>query len=513
MAIKYRLIASEGLDYDRIARIKNRLPIAFFRQQMFLVFLVIASSILFIITTLFTRNVEYELIQGKLNYGVVVDCGSSGSRAHIFKWQQSDNIEFVRDKQRGVPLNMHITPGLSTLKNDPSRASDYMEPLMKFISNSIPIERHIDTPVYFMATAGMRLLDESIQREILSDISRDLKTKYNFPRIKCQVISGRLEGVYSWLSLNVNRGLPASYGMIEMGGASTQVSFELNPVIEDAILKDLTENDAIAAFKNEQVKLNLGPNNSVKLFTTTFLGLGVNSARSAAIDLLVRDYLNGTDNRDKSEVSLNDPCLTSSSSEVVLRPIKLLQNPHNPIGEELYREGEKFTVRLRGSGDFLSCSSLLNRMLKIIKTERIHCPTKEPCPFSLLGTKFLPYQSYPFIGLSEMFFTTNEMMNAAGTFNRSKVLHETQRICNSQYNKLLELYSSKTGGITSEDRVLYECFKASWLLTMLHDSGLKMPGNYQNFKTVERLNDEEIDWTMGAMVAKVALTAVNSDML
>lgn len=535
MVTRYsRLSTGDGAKFDRIAWIKNRIPVAFLRQQIILVSLVIVSSILFMITTFFTSDVEHDLIQSisdKLNYGVIVDCGSSGSRAHIFKWQQSETInqiEFVRDLEKGVPLYKDITPGLSTLKSDPSKASDYMEPIMNFISESIPAGRHLDTPVYFLATAGMRLLEKSIQKEILSDITRDLKSKFDFPIIKSQVIPGELEGVYSWLSLNKNTKLYSSlrssnsYGMIEMGGASTQVAFELNPEIENAILKDLTETEAISAFKSEQIRLNLGPNNSVKLFTTTFLGLGVNSARGAAIDLLIRDYITGlspeTDsliktNPSQFEAHLNDPCLTTSSSEVVLRSTKLLSNPHNPIGEETRNQDEKFKVRLEGSGDFLSCINLLERVIKIIKVERLHCPSKKdsPCSMSLLGNQFLPYKKQPFIGLSEMFFTTNEMMYSAGSFNRSKVLHETQRICNTHYNKLLEKYSSQNGGDTKEDRVLYECFKASWLLTILHESGLRMPVDYDNFKTVERLDDEEIDWTMGAMIAKVSLKHVNSN--
>lgn len=537
MVTRYsRLSTGDGASLDRIAWVKNRIPVAFLRQQIILVSLVIASSILFMITTFFLSDVQHELIRGisnKLNYGVIVDCGSSGSRAHIFKWQNSDvihQIEFVRDQEKGIPLFKHITPGLSAFKDDPSKASDYMEPIMEFISESIPAERHFDTPVHFLATAGMRLLEVSTQREILSDITQDLKSKFDFPIIKSQVIPGELEGVYSWLSLNKNLKLYSpslqgskSYGMIEMGGASTQVAFELNPEIENAILKDLTETEAISAFKSEQIRLNLGPNSSVKLFTTTFLGLGVNSARVAAIDLLVRDYLIGlsaeTDptrksNPSKYKVHLKDPCLTTSSSEIVLRPARLLSNLSNPIGEERRHQDEKFEVRLEGSGDFLSCINLLERVVNIIKKERLHCPLKKdpPCSVSLLGNRFLPYNNQHFIGLSEMFFTTNEMMNSAGPFNRTKVLHETQRICNTQYNKLLEIYSSHNGGVTKEDRVLYECFKASWLLTILHDSGLRMPVDYNNFRTVERLDDEDIDWTMGAMIAKVALKHVNSNL-
>lgn len=500
---------------------KNQVPVAFLRQQMLLVSLVIASSLLLLFTTFFTSDVEYELIQSipdDYRYGVIVDCGSSGSRAHIFRWRSRPTLSHIEP----LPSTKHIEPGLSSFKDKPDKASDYMEPIMNFISEAIPRNKQQETPVYFMATAGLRLLEESIQKKILYDIESDLKSKFNFPKIKSQVISGTLEGVYSWLSLNMESNYSKSYGMIEMGGASTQVAFELTPEIENAILKDLKNTDAISAFKNEQVTINLGPNNSVKLFVTTFLGLGVNSAREASIDLLVRDYLKGsgevgaTDLRfdyKNYEIRLNDPCLTTGSSEIIMRPVKLLRKQEHAIGGVISPGEEIFKVRVEGTGDFLACFNLLDHVLQVVKSEKLNCPLSNgpsplPCSMSLLGTDFIPYQHYPFIGLSEMFFTTNEMMDAAGRFNRSKILHETQRICSTQYNRLLDMYE-KSGRVSQEDRVLYECFKASWLLTILQRWGFRMPDSYDNFTTLNRLNDQEIDWTIGAMAAETALNKVS----
>ncbi|XP_059072214.1 uncharacterized protein LOC131873188 [Cryptomeria japonica] len=288
-----------------------------------------------------------------------------------------------------------------------------MEPIMAFISESIPHQKHIETPVFFLATAGLRLLDDSTQEEILTDITKDLRAKYDFPKIESQVISGSFEGVYSWISINKDRLSDSSrgvksYGMIEMGGASIQVTFELNPEIEDLILKDLNNNDAILAFKNQQVIMNLDSSHTVKLFAGTFLGLGVNSGREAAIDLLVRDYFKNTtvnvleDKKTNGiEILLKDPCLTFGSSETVLRPTALLQDPFYPIGYTLKEREETFRARLEGIGDFLYCMDLLERALKIVKIEKLNCQAETKyCSMSLLSTEFIPYSQYPFIGLA-----------------------------------------------------------------------------------------------------------------
>lgn len=522
MVIKYsRLNSGDNTLVNFYKWTAARFPVAFFKQQILLVGLVIVSFLLFIITTFFTSDVRYDLIQsstGDTNYGVVIDCGSSGSRAHIFIWNKNDrapSIELLRDELNQRPLNKHITPGISFFKDNPEKVSDYMEPIMRFLSETIPQDRHEDTPVSFLATAGLRLLDDATQKKILTTITSDLKLRYDFPNIKSHVITGEIEGIYSWLSLNSRKIYESSadiksIGMIEVGGASTQVAFELSPEVENDILKNLDNNDAIKAFKNEQVRLNLGPDRSLKLFAVTFLGLGVNSARESLIDLLVRDNLESTgkwpspSQLSNFEIQLNDPCLTIGSKEVVRRPTALFKSSQQSIGFVVRHQEQEFTARLHGSGNFQECYRLLERVLRVVKNERLNClPEQRACAMQLLGTDFMPYNYYAFAGLSEMFFTTDAMMNSAGLFNRSHIFSETKRICATEYNKLLEIYSHRE--ITYDDRILYECFKASWLLALLNEHGFRMPFNYDKFQTLDRLNGKEIDWTIGAMISEVSL--------
>ena len=49
-------------------------------------------------------------------------------------------------------------PGLSDLANNPSQASEYLQPLLDYAAKHIPTEKHRESPLYIMATAGMRML-------------------------------------------------------------------------------------------------------------------------------------------------------------------------------------------------------------------------------------------------------------------------------------------------------------------------------------------------------------------
>ena len=68
--------------------------------------------------------------------------------------------------QLGKDASLSITPGLSSCASNPSNASQYLSPLLHFAAEHIPKAKHKETPLYVLATAGMRLLDKPVQKSI-----------------------------------------------------------------------------------------------------------------------------------------------------------------------------------------------------------------------------------------------------------------------------------------------------------------------------------------------------------
>jgi hypothetical protein len=159
-------------------------------------------------------------------YIVVIDAGSSGSRLHLFHYKLDKDLPDI------VEIFSETTkPGLSSFSSQPNTAGASLKPL--FDDAMVVMQKnHIDpatVPVNLFATAGMRLLPEETQQAIYANVKQVLHDSYPLPLSHIETISGKLEGIYGWLDVNYLAGSFATgntLGIIDMGGASTQIVFE-----------------------------------------------------------------------------------------------------------------------------------------------------------------------------------------------------------------------------------------------------------------------------------------------
>ena len=83
---------------------------------------------------------------------------------------------------------------------------EHLEPLLKYAMKLIPEQKQSSTPLFLLATAGMRLLSHAQQQAILSSACAYARQRTPFLLPDCdahfQVISGTTEGLYGWISIN-----------------------------------------------------------------------------------------------------------------------------------------------------------------------------------------------------------------------------------------------------------------------------------------------------------------------
>lgn len=95
-------------------------------------------------------------------YVVIVDAGSTGSRAFVVNFSvDSNGIKSISTSKA-----KKLTPGLSSFNKEPQNTVEYMMPVFLRAVELIPPESASTTVAYIRGTAGMRLLEENEQSAI-----------------------------------------------------------------------------------------------------------------------------------------------------------------------------------------------------------------------------------------------------------------------------------------------------------------------------------------------------------
>ncbi|XP_069467631.1 ectonucleoside triphosphate diphosphohydrolase 7 [Ambystoma mexicanum] len=447
----------------------------------------------------------------KLSYGIVVDCGSSGSRVFVYFWPQHNgnphdllDIKQMRDRS-SKPVVKKIKPGISTMAGIPERASDYMQPLLGFAAAHVPVRKHKETPLYILCTAGMRFLRESQQTAILQDLLKDVPLEFDFifSESHAEVISGKQEGVYAWISINFVLGRfdhiededdavvavtigtqkdalirKRTVGVIDMGGGSLQIAYE---VPSSVTFSSQQQEEAAKALLAE---FNLGcdmqhTDHVYRVYVTTFLGFGGNFARQRYEDMvynktITKNRLLGQQIGASPDAPYMDPCL--------------------PVGATTSVQKNSQTLHLRGNGDWNACRERIEPLLLKSNDSHRHLNGFYQSPIDFTNSEFY--------GFSEFFYCTEDVLRMGGHYNSYRFSKAAQDYCSTTWSALSErfkngLYSSHA----DEHRVKYQCFKSAWMYQVLHD-GFHFPYDYTNLQTAQLVYDREVQWTLGAILFK-----------
>lgn len=75
---------------------------------------------------------------GAARYAIVLDAGSTGSRVHVFKFEQSaSGLKLISDTFE------QLKPGLSSYADDPQAAANSLKPLMQRAVETVPKDQQV----------------------------------------------------------------------------------------------------------------------------------------------------------------------------------------------------------------------------------------------------------------------------------------------------------------------------------------------------------------------------------
>jgi hypothetical protein len=201
----------------------------------------------------------------------VIDAGSSGSRAHLYRLSRNEDGAHVEDLAQ---FEDERVAALASFGPDAAQAgAQGLQPLLNRIDDYLAQHAISKTTVRIdvLATAGMRLLaaaDPQAEREVYASL-RETIAHDGFAAGRVATISGADEGRYAWVDVNYLRRNfeqgASTIGVIEVGGASMQIAYATGDAHRPGV---------------DIVKVN---GKSYPLLSISFLGLGQNEARKAMI--------------------------------------------------------------------------------------------------------------------------------------------------------------------------------------------------------------------------------------
>ncbi|XP_037660434.1 ectonucleoside triphosphate diphosphohydrolase 1 isoform X3 [Choloepus didactylus] len=199
------------------------------------------SFILAVIALIAVGLTQNKPLPENVKYGIVLDAGSSHTSLYIYKWPAE------KENDTGVVYQIEECkvqgPGISKYAQKIQEIGVYLTECMRRAKQVIPKSQHQETPVYLGATAGMRLLrmeSEKLADQVLDAVTKSLSS-YPFDFQGAKIITGEEEGAYGWITVNyllgkftqklgwfnliIEENGQETFGALDLGGASTQITF------------------------------------------------------------------------------------------------------------------------------------------------------------------------------------------------------------------------------------------------------------------------------------------------
>ncbi|KAL0873804.1 hypothetical protein Bca101_023509 [Brassica carinata] len=253
--------------------------------------------------------------RGGSRYYVVFDCGSTGTRAYVYQasvnYRKDSSLPIVmKSLTEGISRKtsgraydrMETEPGFDKLVNNRTGLKTAIKPLIQWAEKQIPKHAHRTTSLFVYATAGVRRLRAADSSWLLGNVWSILaKSPFTCRREWVKIISGTEEAYFGWTALNYQTSMlgavpkKATFGALDLGGSSLQVTFE----------------NEERAHNETNLDLRIGSVNH-HLSAYSLAGYGLNDAFERSVVQLLKRI----PNVNKSELiegklELKHPCLNS----------------------------------------------------------------------------------------------------------------------------------------------------------------------------------------------------------
>lgn len=405
-------------------------------------------------------SMAYGLTGGRVPFvhGVVVDAGSSHSQATLYYWEGAKYFGTGRVVQVDF---REIDGGISSL--GPRKTGPALERAVN------EVRGELDAPVYLGATAGMRVLNLTNPVEadaILMAVECALKP---LGLQRASILSGHDEGLFAWLSTNYlfevippKSGDPMTIGALDLGGASTQISF--------AVDANTSGND-ISSLQLYGRRYNV--------FAVSYLCYGVNELHRRYLAKII------TEQNYEYATPMKSPCHNSGFSFNITAE-EVFDNFCTKTSEtEQWRKDHPNAVfTFVGDGTSAGCQKYIQQLLdpNECKKNYTSCMEKPSVP--------VPHQM-KFLGVSAYYYTLNALNSTHKSLSGFK--NASDWICSVPWDEAV-----KTG--IPERFLSRYCLQAMYIRELLLDMYGFSEETWPNLSFEKTANGYELGWSLGFMI-------------
>ncbi|KAK3092825.1 hypothetical protein FSP39_007653 [Pinctada imbricata] len=385
-------------------------------------------------------------------YCVILDAGSTSTKLRIYQWPlRRTSVSFLNISE---VYYQKFSPGLDHVIKDMETLPDYIKPMITNATCRVPFSKLQETPIYLLATAGLRLLAEEKAIHLMTSIRDYLadnsKNPFMYLSRSVRILSGEEEGVFAWISANYHLGVfnseqaaGRSIGVLEMGGGSTQITFHPDGPI-------------LANMFSVRVAGQI-----FDLYSHSYLYFGQTYMKRRIINSLINE----------TSKEITNPCWLRDNVGVVTTTAKR-------------------SVIVRGSGDPEKCLSIINSFLQSARASMCY---PKPCTIGSV------YQ--PSVG-KDIFYAIAAFTYAPKSL---KAVDSTRKLDLEKLNETAFQYCRQTLGQVSKQYSVEQkyasdyCMMALYIPTLL-TSAYGFPSNTSNIVITDSVNGHRVDWSLGAVI-------------
>lgn len=388
------------------------------------------------------------------NYGVMFDAGSTSSKLKVYKWPtrfstaETFDIDLIYTKR--------IKPGISDYVYRLDGIPGYLGEMLTDAKTIVPQNLHHSTPLFMMATAGLRVLPESDAIALMTSARTYLANSSVNPFIynphTVRILSGEEEGAYAWIAANYlrnffssNRPPSQAVGVLEMGGGSTQITF----VPDGPILANMFPVRMAGVM--------------YYLYAHSYLYYGQNYMAHR-----VRRYL---EEERPMDTELFNPCMLRGDNKS-------------------YKTEEGSTVIFRGDSNPTKCLEIINSFLQ--SADEDSCYPK-PCAIGQIYQPSLGTDT--FFAISAYVYAPT-ILRALDTFGRLQI--QAMNVSAHEYCKMT-LAQAMNSTKTQAEYASGYCMMGLYIPSLLTTS-YGFPSSTQRIQVTNKIKGESVDWALGAVL-------------